>query len=80
MSINPNDIFEQLIENNYDQSWSIDLRNGGFQIEYTNKNATEELLGYTQEEFYNYPELWTSIIHPDDLPLVLEANLECLKR
>lgn len=35
-------------------------------------SQTEKLLGYQPEEFMNNPELWGSIIHPDDLPSVAE--------
>lgn len=33
-----------------------------------------DLLGYTQEEWMADDLLWRSVIHPDDLPAVLEAN------
>lgn len=83
MSINTDpqepSIFEQLIENNFDSSWVVDIRHDNFKIIYMNK-ATEELLGYPLQLLYERPELWISLIHPDDRESALSSNEVCIQK
>jgi PAS domain S-box-containing protein len=71
-------IFEQLIENIFDACWTIDVRDGGYKVEYVN-HAASEILGYSSEVLYAQPEIWFKIIHPDDHQKYLDSNLECLQ-
>lgn len=52
-----------------DVVWSI--APDTFELLYLNP-AAEKIYGYPVQEFYDHPELWTSMIHPDDSDPVVD--------
>ena len=73
----PTSIFEELIENSFDSSWVVNLRTSN--LEYANK-TTEDILGHSLINFFNDPNYWLSIVHPDDKPLAVSSNQECFEK
>ena len=55
---------------------SGDLLAGGVELV---SSGTFRLLGYRAEEFSQDPELWHRIMHPDDVPRVVEQTQEVLQ-
>lgn len=74
---NDHSIFEDLIENNFDAFWSVDLRDGAYKLEYVNK-AAEEILGYSLEDVHTQSDILSKLVHPDDSKLALDAIQRCL--
>lgn len=70
------EIFKQVVENSFDSSWMLTLPE--FNLIYANREATEKLLGYPIEKFYENRSFWFSIVHPDDVELAAIANQKCL--
>jgi PAS domain S-box-containing protein len=39
----------------------------------------KEIIGYAEHEFANHADEWRRRIHPDDLDMVVEANMRCIR-
>ncbi len=61
---------ESIITNVPEVIYSTDLTGGKMQLTYMSPKC-EDLYGYTVEEFFHSPDLYTKIIYPDDLEQVI---------
>ena len=68
--------YRQVIETSPVTIWSFDAVNNELTVI---SPAIESLTGYRPDEFRENPEIWKSIIHPDDMPQWLEFKAELLK-
>jgi len=67
-----------LVDNVNEYLYSVQYRDGAFVDTFHNKQC-EKITGYTVEEFNRQPDLWYTMIHKEDRPLVIE-NLEAIKK
>jgi PAS domain S-box-containing protein len=69
------ELFRTIAYFNYDWEYWID-REGKFRYI---SPSVERITGYSPDDFLQDPELYRSIIHPDDLPQVLDHRHELLR-
>ncbi len=48
------------------------------QLSFVN-DQVEDILGYKPVEFLNNPDLWFSLLHPDDIPSVIESTKKIIR-
>lgn len=52
---------------------------GAGRLRFISQSAAK-ITGYSTQEFIQTPGLWISLVHPDDLTAVANANQECMER
>lgn len=67
--------YRQIIENIDELIYTVQLSDKPFQgkVTFVSKQIVE-LIGYQPEEFIASPDLWMQIIHPEDIPILLESR------
>lgn len=78
--LNDGNVTFDLLLNNIDQIiYSLKMEDDPMKqrVQFVSRRS-EPVLGYTPEEFIADPELWFKIIHPDDIPMVVEITTRIL--
>lgn len=63
------------IEGNNDGVWDVDLNTNTILL----TKRCKEMLGYSEEEIGNSMEAWIKLIHPEDLPSLIQARSTVIK-